>query len=53
MMVPDSEIVSSSFSGRYYISDMNGKFIKGYRVENGIKVSRYILRTNQNASSEN
>lgn len=49
-MVPDQEATSDKFTGDYIITNLDGEFINGYKVENGLKVSQYLLSTNSSTT---
>lgn len=50
--LPDFEINSEKFSGEFIITDIDGNFIDGYKVENGLYIIRYTgNRTWQNQST--
>ncbi len=41
-MYPDDEQESKEFSGRVFISNLNGDFFKGFRMKNGYVISKFI-----------
>jgi len=45
-MVPDLNAISSKFTGKYIITDLDGNFKTGYNVVNGILIRQYQLKSN-------
>ncbi|KLT67921.1 hypothetical protein [Flavobacterium sp. ABG] len=56
-MYADGSQITSSFSGKILISDLDGNFINGFHLENGIATLQYIKKssksiTNKSSSDE-
>lgn len=53
-MYPDKDIVTEHFSGKIMIRNLNGDFLNGFHVENGIYVTQYQIQktTNNNTKRE-
>ena len=46
-IVKDKDITDEDFSGIIGITDLEGKFINGYRVKNGVFISQFVVAKNQ------
>ncbi len=46
-MYPDECSTDSIFSGKIFVTDLEGKFISGYRISDGRPISRFVLKKNQ------
>lgn len=46
-IVKDKDITDEGFSGIIGITDLDGKFINGYRVKNGAFISQFVVAKNQ------
>jgi hypothetical protein len=42
--IPEKEDSSSNFSGMISITDLEGRFINGYRIENGVFISQFVKK---------
>ena len=49
---PDENTDDSSFTGKILMQNLNGEFINGYRVKNGLLTSQFILRNSSKYSYE-
>jgi len=52
-MVADTSVGTTSFTGKYIITDLEGKLIEAYKVENEILTTKYVLKSNTTTSSAN
>ncbi len=43
-MYPDECSTDSIFSGKIFVTDLEGKFISGYRISDGLPISRFVLK---------
>ncbi len=46
-MYPDENSTDSLFSGKIFITDLDGQFMNGFRICEGLPVSRFVLKKNQ------
>lgn len=51
--IADDKVNTIEFSGSIIISELNGDFVNGYKVENGVFVSQLVINNSDSKTSKN